>query len=164
MENAISMQTLEFLSSAVLGIALGVFYDILKVIRSYTKRGKGITSLFDVIFWTVSIFSLFVFVLTVAGGRMRWYILIGAFCGCFVYRAFVGEIVFKVLRGTSDILAKLLRVSSRPIYLFLRKTRGLLEKTVKKISRMAFLHKKKRNRKADELGNKKTKKEKKHFS
>ena len=158
MENAVSVQTLEFLSSALLGIALGVFYDVLKTVRSYIKKGRGITNLFDSIFWTVAIVSLFVFVLVYAGGRMRWYILVGAFCGGFVYKAAASEIVFKVMRGTVDVLKKLLRTCSHPVYLFLRRIRKLFTDTGKKVKHKTFSHKKKRKRKANELGSKKKKK------
>lgn len=158
MENAVSVQTIEFFSSALLGIALGVFYDVLKTVRSYIKKGKGITNLFDSIFWIVAVVSLFVFVLVSAGGRMRWYILVGAFCGGFVYKAAASEIVFKVMRGTVDILASLLRMSSRPVYLLFIKMRNLFTKTGRKIRKKTLLHRKKRKRKADELGSKKKKK------
>ena len=155
MENTVSVQTIEFLNSALLGIALGVLYDVLKTIRYYIKKGKGITNLFDSIFWIVAVVSLFAFVLVSAGGRMRWYILVGAFCGGFVYRAAASEIVFKVMRGTVCILAKLLQMCSRPAYLFLKSIRNLFIKTGKRLRNKKISHKKKRKRKADELGSKK---------
>ena len=163
MENAVSVQTVEFLYSSLLGIGLGAFYDILRCIRSYIRKSRTVTGLFDVLFWVCAIFALFTFVLTFTDGRMRWYVLFGTFCGGFVYRAAASEIVYKVLRGTTEILSKVLSLLSRPVYLLLRRMKKLCEgmgRGALKISRT----RRKRKRKADKVGNKEAEKEKEKLS
>lgn len=161
MENAVSVQTLEFLYSALLGIAAGVFYDLLRVIRTYTSEKRWITGIFDAFFWIVASFSLFAFILTYSGGHMRWYILVGVFCGGFVYRTAASEIVFRLTKSTSDLLIKLLSLSTRPLYRFLSGAKGYGRNVKKKA--VSAIRKRKLTKKGKDSGNgSKKKKEKKH--
>ncbi len=163
MENTVSVQTVEFLYSALLGIGIGIFYDILRCVRSYMRKSRVITGIFDALFWICAIFALLVFILTFTEGRMRWYVLFGAFCGGFLYRAAASEIVFKVMRGMSDALIKLLSLLTRPIYLLLRQIKKLGASASSKMSEISKVHRK-RKRKADKVGGKKTEKKKKKLS
>lgn len=163
MENTVSVQTVEFLYSALLGVGILVFYDFLRTIRSYIKDSRAITSIFDALFWVCAVFALLVFVMTYTEGRMRWYVLFGAFCGGFVYRAAASEIVFKLMKTTVDAAIRLLRFASRPVYLllsFFKRSAGRIER---KVSRTVRNRKGKKKGKADKVGSKKEKK-KEHFS
>lgn len=158
MENEVSVQTLQFLYSALLGVGLGVFYDVLRCVRSYVRKSRIITGIFDVIFWICAIFSLIAFILTCTEGRMRWYVLFGTFCGGFVYASAASEIVFKVMRGTAKALSKLLSLITRPVYLMLRKLKNMgIDASKKALESSA---KRRRKGKADKGGSKKKKKEK----
>ena len=148
MENEVSVQTLQFLYSALLGVGLGVFYDVLRCVRSYVRKSRIITGIFDVI----------AFILTCTEGRMRWYVLFGTFCGGFVYASAASEIVFKVMRGTAKALSKLLSLITRPVYLMLRKLKNMgIDASKKALESSA---KRRRKGKADKGGSKKKKKEK----
>lgn len=120
MVNSVSAQTAQFLYSALLGIGIGVLFDITRLLRSYMPKKRVATALLDLLFWCVAIISLLAFVLTVCDGKMRWYVLIGAFCGCFVYMAALSEIVFKVMAALVAVVRKALFLITRPVYLFLR--------------------------------------------
>ena len=120
MTNPISVQAIEFLYSAVLGILLGILYDIIRLFRSYTSGGRIITALFDFIFWLLATTALLMFVLVYCGGRMRWYVLFGAFCGGFVYVSAFGEIVYGILRALVTITRKILNTVTKPLYFLLR--------------------------------------------
>ncbi len=161
MENTVSVQTLEFLYSALLGIGLLVFYDFLRTVRTYLKSSRVVTGLFDALFWVCAVLALFAFVLTYTEGRMRWYVLFGAFCGGFVYRAAASEIVFKLMKTTADAAIRLLRLSSRPalkILSFFKRKGGEIENRMIKTIRS-----RKKKGKADKVGSKK-KEKKEHFS
>ena len=121
MENAVSVQTLQFLYSGALGVALGILFDVFRVIRYFSPKKRFITALYDALFWVSASIFLFAFVLTFAEGRMRWYILLGAFLGGFVYISSASEIMFLVLRETIVAIKKALFASTRPIHLLLRK-------------------------------------------
>ncbi len=158
MENAVSVQTFEFLYSALLGIGIGVFFDFLRTVRAYMSDKRWITGLFDALFWIVALIALFAFVLTSSGGRMRWYVLVGVFCGGFVYRAAASEIVFKVMKGTSDSLIKILSMSTRPLYMLFKWIRDCGRRINKKVIAGKSRRKQKKKGKVDRIGSKKEKK------
>ena len=164
-ENAVSVQTIEFLYSALLGIGIGVLYDIIRLIRFYMSDSRVVVALFDVLFWVSATISLLVFVLTVSDGRMRWYVLFGAFAGGFVYMASASEIFFSVLKGLIDILKTILKLSTRPVYFFLRS----IKKGMKKVEISILESNRKRTEKKKERiraygNNKKKKKEKRNIA
>ncbi len=82
-------------------------------------RNRAVTAIFDVLFWLIAVISLLGFVMTVSGGKMRWYVLAGAFCGGFVYMAAMSEIVYKILVAMIAVMKKILHLITRPVYLLL---------------------------------------------
>lgn len=95
-------------------------------------RNRWVTALFDVLFWIIAVISLLAFVMTVSGGKMRWYVLAGAFCGGFVYMAALSEIVYKVLVCMIAAIKKMLHLITRPIYLLLECIWRGMKKTERK--------------------------------
>lgn len=161
MVNSVSAQTLEFLYSALLGIGLGVTFDIMKVIRYYIPKSRAMTAVFDTLFWCVAVVALLGFILTVSDGVMRWYVLVGAFCGGFVYIAAVSEIVFKMLMSLVCVLRKVFSMITRPLYLFLRWVWRCFKRTgrrAEKSMRDNIRKKRMKKRKAGKNGGKKAKK------
>ncbi len=120
MGNSVSLQTLEFFYSALLGVGLGALFDFFRIVRFCLPDKKLITMFFDVLFWLCAICALLVFVLTVSDGKMRWYVLVGTFCGGFVYVSALSEIIFRVGVSAVFMLKKLLWLATRPLYGFLR--------------------------------------------
>ncbi len=116
MNVSVTGQTLEFLYSGALGIGLGIAYDIFRLFRVHLRAGKVLTGVFDVIYWLVAIAALLLFVLTVSGGRMRWYVLLGAFCGGFVYMCTISHLFFRALDIIIKLIVRLLHVAVKPIY------------------------------------------------
>lgn len=143
MINSVSAQTAEFLYSALLGIYLGVLFDVIRTVRAYMPRNRLVTAIFDVLFWLIAVISLLGFVMTVSGGKMRWYVLAGAFCGGFVYMAALSEIIYKIFVSVIAVMRKILQLMTRPVYLLLgcawrsakkteRKTEARLRRGIRK--------------------------------
>ena len=122
---------MEFLYSALLGVFIGLLFDVFRVARAYFGRKKSINALLDVFFWILASVSLMAFILTVSEGRMRWYVLFGVFSGAFVYMSALGDIVFKVLLNLIRGTQKALSLMTYPIKLFLR----FVLRNLKKLSR-----------------------------
>lgn len=143
MVNSVSAQTSEFLLSALLGLCLGVVFDVIRTVRAYMPRNRAITAIHDVLFWLIAVISLLGFVMTVSEGKMRWYVLAGTFCGGFVYMAALSEIVYKIFVSAIAVMRKILQLTTRPVYLILgyiwrcakkteRKTEARLREGIKK--------------------------------
>lgn len=157
MENAVSVQTLQFLYSGALGIGLGILFDVFRVMRYFSPKKKLITTVYDALFWICASVLLLAFVLTFSEGRMRWYVLLGVFSGGFVYMSSASEILFLVMRETVVAIRKALRASSRPVYLLLRKGKNAGYASFRKA-------KQKMKKKGGDGKRGKKKKEKKHIS
>ena len=122
MNISVTGQTLEFLYSGLLGIGMAAAYDVFRIFRVYMRAGKVLTGIFDVIYWVAAILALLFFVLTVSGGQMRWYVLLGAFCGGFVYICTVSRLFFRALDIIIKVLIRLLQLLVKPVYFLSGKT------------------------------------------
>ena len=164
MINSVSAQTTEFLFSALLGLYLGVLFDVIRTIRAYMPRNRLVTAIFDVLFWIIAVISLLGFVMTVSGGKMRWYVLAGAFCGGFVYMAALSEIVYRILVSVIAVMKKILHLMTRPLYLLLsylwRSTKKTERKTEARIREEMRKRKMKKRKAVCDGGKKKKKKSK----
>jgi len=121
MNVSVAGQTVEFFNSALLGVGLGVTYDLFRLLRVYVNAGKVITAVLDVVYWICAIIALITFILTVSAGNMRWYVLVGAFCGGFVYMCTVSRLFFRTFDIIIKIVIRLLRLIVKPMYFIARK-------------------------------------------
>lgn len=84
MNVCISEQAAALGLSALLGAALGLIYDILRLARRGARRVHAsavLTALCDLLFWLVSAASIFLFAMTVTGGVLRLYAIFGTAAG-----------------------------------------------------------------------------------
>lgn len=118
MKIPLNMQLMEFLYSALLGVILGVVYDVLAIIRSYIKGNKLINIVFDVLFWCMSLAAVLGFVMFFTKGALRMYVLLGNFFGIFIYKNTISPLFFSSVRIIIALVVKGLHFISRPIYAF----------------------------------------------
>ncbi|MEG2857361.1 MAG: spore cortex biosynthesis protein YabQ [Clostridia bacterium] len=114
----VGVQTLEFLYAALLGAGIGVLYDVSMLIRSFLKKNRAVYALLDILFWVFAVVFLLAFVMTVSGGKMRWYILVGVFCGIFIYKCTISALFFSSIRIIIVVIARLLKICVWPINWF----------------------------------------------
>lgn len=110
----ISEQALVFCYSALLGACCGVGYDFLRLVRA-NVRNNILCLLADVVYVLLSCLALLGFVLTVANGQMRWYVLLGVVLGGMLYAAVFGLTVFRILSVICRGLLRLLHTLGRPL-------------------------------------------------
>lgn len=116
MNVSVASQTLEFFYSALLGVGIGVLYDIFALIRSYLKKSSVVTGLLDSLFWICATVALFAFVMTISEGRMRWYVLVGTLGGTFIYKCTISALFFRTIRIIISLLTKTLKLLVWPLY------------------------------------------------
>lgn len=85
MKMSIAVQTLIFLKAILMGVMLGILYDLLRALRRDLGAGVAFTALCDTVFWIGTLGAIFVFVLTAAEGEGRFYVLLGAAMGAILY-------------------------------------------------------------------------------
>lgn len=118
MEAVLAEQAQAFLYAALLGMALGLFYDILRVLRLTVGAGRLLTGLLDFLFCFVCAAGFFALTLVFCQGQVRSYGLAGVGLGGVLYAI-----------GPSPFLLSLLRPLARFLHGLPRKIQDFLKKT-----------------------------------
>ncbi|RKJ81834.1 hypothetical protein D7X33_03670 [Butyricicoccus sp. 1XD8-22] len=101
---SIADQTAVFLRSILFGAAVGAYYDFLRAIRR-EKRLRGLpTALLDGAFWLAAIAAFALFVLIVADGDWRSYVLVGLGGGLVLYFLTLSPTVLALLGAVLSAL------------------------------------------------------------
>lgn len=156
MDAAISGQVLIFFQSIVLGVIIGVFYEIFRIIRMAHENGRILIFFEDIIFFSVSSVVTFLFILTVNQGQIRFYIILGEIIGLTTYFLTMGVVVNKIFKLIIKMLKKILYFI---YYITIRPIKLLVQFICKKIK--ASIERKKikiNKRKEEKIKNKKDKK------
>lgn len=85
------------LQSLLLGVGIGLLYDVLRALRRHFSCGRAATAVYDTVFWLVLAAALFEFGLVFAIGQNRFFVLAGAACGMAVYFTLLSAMVLAVL-------------------------------------------------------------------
>ena len=150
MNVCVSGQTAEFIYSALLGVFLGAVYDIFRLARVYLKSGKFMTGFLDVIYWMIAIAGLIGFVLTACGGQMHWYVLVGTFCGGFVYLSALSYLFFRSLDIIIKICVQFINLLVKPVYILARCGLRVMRRTKHSVKKKAKSFIERRRKKSGE--------------
>lgn len=113
----------EFLLHALLmGIFITFVYDILRILRRAVPHGGFMVSLEDMLFWIFCAEKVFLMMYHESDGNLRWFAVIGALAGMFLYKKLVSswfvkyvsmglEKVIGVLAKTADFLLRPFRAA-----------------------------------------------------
>lgn len=114
---SLSDQTAYFLRSLVLGLLLGVLYDVVRAIRMLCRAGRVHLMISDVLFFTLCGVITSLFALPFNKGDVRAFIVFGEAVGFLSYRLTLGGIMGKFYAFLSAVLRRIVQ-----------KTRKILEK------------------------------------
>lgn len=132
----ISHQIITSLYALLLGAALGVVYDVFRVLRLVGFKAFMLVFLEDILFFAICTISLFSFYMQFSDGKFRIYIFILAILGFIIYFLTVGKLVFfiiqkiyiflvKIIKGIyKKLIYPILKRIFAPIFVFLRKKCG----------------------------------------
>lgn len=130
--------TLCFAQAALLGAALGLLYDAL---HPTEKCPRWQTGLRDALFWLIALGAYFVFTVTLGGGQVRGFVLIGITGGAVCTHILLGRAVraairmlYRILRDLARCIVRLVRIFTHPVCLLGRLLQKNLEKIAKKTS------------------------------
>jgi spore cortex biosynthesis protein YabQ len=110
-------QTADFLRALLLGAALGVVYDVFRVLRiafpQKTAFGRLAIFIEDLLFFTLCAAATFVFLMGAVQGRIRFFLLLGEGLGAVIYYFTVGSLVMKVAQAIIDGVRRVLAFMGR---------------------------------------------------
>lgn len=95
-ELIVSNQTMVFLYSCLLGVGLGVCYDVFRILRVAFPLGTVVTFVEDIIYFAIAAVATFTFLLYFTQGQLRVYVLLGELLGFIVYYFTIGFVVIKI--------------------------------------------------------------------
>jgi len=123
-----------FLSTVLAGAAIGVFYDVFRVLRKVTPHSAWVVQLEDVLFWITATGAMFYFMLNRNFGEIRPFVLVGTACGIAAYFATISPIVLKIAVGIVNFVKRVIIVIVRIITLPLKFMYHLMSPPIKNIS------------------------------
>lgn len=103
--------------SLLCGVCLGLFYDLFKVLRRLIKPSDVAVGIQDGIFWLVGAVGVFIFLLMIDDGRMRFYELGTIFTAWLVYALTISK---HIVRAGVFFVQKTLLILTLPIKLICR--------------------------------------------
>lgn len=110
-----STQIEVFLISCVVGIVLGIIYDIFRVFRIVIPHSNILTNLEDVILISAYGIFLMCFAFSLMRGQIRFFFIVGNFLGFILWFFTLGSIIIRVANRIKGYLLKAIKIVTYPI-------------------------------------------------
>lgn len=129
----ISIQTVSFLYSLLLGVALAVCYDFIRVSHKTTIKSILLIQIIDVLFFVVSALVSFGFFMLYSNGYIRVYLLLGELLGFVFWNLTFSEIFQKSLLFFIKFLIKIICLLCKPLSFLAKQGKKILFRLKNKI-------------------------------
>lgn len=107
MEITVAGQTWIFLMSVALGAALGVLYDVFRIVRIAVRTPPAVVLVEDLAFSIVCTTATFLFLIGADKGQLRMFLLIGEASGFALYYCTVGTLIIGAARGIIAVVKRI---------------------------------------------------------
>lgn len=107
------------LHAFLMGIFITFVYDALRIFRRIIPHAAFFVSLEDLIFWVYCSAEVFLLMYHESDGTLRWFAVIGALFGMFLYRKLLSGFFVKyislALKKVLGIFGRIIRLLCRPL-------------------------------------------------
>lgn len=121
MDSTVAMQLYSLLIFTISGIAIGIFFDIFRILRKSFKTPDIITYIEDIVFWIFSglffLFMLFKF----NNGEIRSYVIVGLTFGILIYIFTISKYFIKINVSIICFVKKVILYPLKLLWRFLKK-------------------------------------------
>lgn len=111
MISSVEAQFISLIISTFAGIAIGLLFDLYRVINYYAKPQKSFQYLMDLLFWVITGIVVFIILLQADFGMLRVYTFVGISIGVFLYFKLFTAYVMKFYIFTINTLVKVIRIT-----------------------------------------------------
>ncbi|EEG31243.1 putative spore cortex biosynthesis protein YabQ [[Clostridium] methylpentosum DSM 5476] len=132
MDMIVAPPTWVFLWAVLLGAALGVCYDVFRILRIAIPSGRILVFFEDLLFFLIVAAATFEFYQLTTDGIVRGYVLIGELLGFALYYFTIGALVF---RAATAIIHLIQRIIGWLVKVFLWPFRKLFAPLIRKLVR-----------------------------
>lgn len=116
-----SNQAYLFIVFTIVGIIIGVLFDIFRILRKTFKTNDIVTNLEDVIFWIITgiiiVYTMYVF----CDGELRFFMILGIIMGTIMYLITLSKYVIKISIFIINIIEKILIIPIKLLKIILKK-------------------------------------------
>ena len=91
-------QAATFLFATGLGFALGIFYDVFRVLRHGFKPKMIVGALWDMVFWLTLTVFLFFILLQTNFGQLRFFIFLGLLIGFVLHLSTLSKLIISLTK------------------------------------------------------------------
>lgn len=137
-EITVKSQIFTFFYALILGVVLSVFFDFFRIIRISYKHNNIFVFIEDIVFFLISTFLTFMFLMSRCNGEFRTYVISAILIGFFIYRISLSKIILP----TSVIITKFFIKLFGKIFLLFKKSVSLTVKNTKKLLKIRGRNKK----------------------
>ena len=116
MGNELIVEVKVFFLCGLCGIACGIVYDLLRIIRRTLNAGTKATFAFDILFWIICASLTFGMIFYANYGAIRWYEAVGLIIGAVSYFLSVSRMITE---GGTIILNFVIKLIQRILKIFL---------------------------------------------
>lgn len=110
-----------FICFVLVGIIIGIVFDLFRILRRTFKTKDLITYIEDIIFWIITgiiiIYSMYKF----CDGELRFFMIIGIIIGTILYLITISEYVIKISVYIINILKRILYFPLKIVFKFIRR-------------------------------------------
>ncbi|MCH5339829.1 MAG: spore cortex biosynthesis protein YabQ [Acetatifactor sp.] len=130
----------EFLLHALfMGIFITFIYDLLRIFRKVVPHRGFFVSAEDLLFWIYCGEEVFLLMYHESDGTLRWFAVLGALTGMFLYRKLISPYFVKyvsmALNRILKLVGRVLRFLSKPLKILFRRTGTAMGRAGRKAGR-----------------------------
>lgn len=103
------------------GVAIGILFDIFRILRRSFKTSDFITYIHDILFWILTGVILLFSIFTFNNGELRGYIFVGIIFGIIIYVLLFSKHFIKVFVSIINFIKKIVGYPIKIIHNFLKK-------------------------------------------
>lgn len=130
----VTNQAYLFLIFTINGIAIGLLFDIFRILRRSFQTSDLITYIQDILFWILTGVILLYSIFTFSNGEVRFYMFLGVFLGCLIYMLAFSKyfinINVKIIIAIKKIIWKILSIIIFPIKIIIEFTKKIFFKPI----------------------------------
>ena len=104
-----------FVSTVLVGAAIGLFYDVFRILRKTTRHRGIVVQLEDLLFWVIATGLTFYYMLHRNYGEVRLFALAGVAVGILLYFATVSRWVVAVFVAVVNYMKRVVAVAVRVV-------------------------------------------------
>ncbi len=124
MELTFIQQSIAFLYSLLIGVVLGIVYEVFKILRLGFCNKKQSVFILDLIYMLIASLSLFIFSIAFLQGYTRIYLFFGCFIGLIIFKVTLGRMFSKIY---CPIILMIKKISHKIQCIFKKITKKLLK-------------------------------------